>query len=208
MSTAAAPSPNPPLPSTESENTTWCGRVLELTTRAATSWFGLVAGYFAALLGAILAYQKLEEPLKGQPWWVRPVVAVAPLAAVLLFHTLPAILDQRRRRRLKEISGELKPGYFRLAPREEEEGFTRADNKHQEILRWLKNAREPVVYLTGMSGSGKSSILAAWVIPRLSKEDPRVKVIPLRGYEDPLSILISKLREPEVIWSRPPEIVD
>ena len=105
MSTAAAP---PPAPSTESDTTTWFSRIFELTARASTSWFGLVAGYFAALLSAIVAYQKLEDPLKGKPSWVRPALALAPLAAVLLFHTLPATIDQRRRRRLKEISGELK----------------------------------------------------------------------------------------------------
>jgi hypothetical protein len=149
-------------------------------------------------------YQKLE----GTPGWVRSLVALGPLAVVLFGHTIPVLIDQRRRRRLKEVSGELKPGYFRLSPREDEEGFTRADNKHEEILRWLKERRAPVLYLTGQSGSGKSSLLSAWVIPRLSKEDPPVKVIPLRGYQDPASILISKLREPGLIWKRPPEIAD
>jgi hypothetical protein len=175
-------------------------------TRIGASWFGLVAGYFAALGAALFAYQKLEEPLKGTPWWVRPLVAVAPLVFVFFGHTVPALIDQRRRRRLKEISGELKPGYFRLSPREHEEGFARADNKHEEILRWVKERRAPVLYLTGQSGSGKSSILSAWVVPRLTKQEPPVKVIQLRGYQDPLSVLTAKLREPDVIWSRPPDI--
>jgi hypothetical protein len=185
----------PPAPPVQSDSTTWFSRIFELTARVGTSWFGLVAGYFATLLSAVLAYQKLEGPLKGTRPWVRPAFALSSVVAVLLFHTLPASIDQWRRRRLKEISGELKPGYFRLAPREDEKDFARADNKHEEVLSWLKDWREPVVYLTGQSGSGKSSILAAWVIPRLSKDDPPVKVIQLRGYQDPLSMLTSKMRE-------------
>jgi hypothetical protein len=82
--------------------------------------------------------------------------------------------------------------------------FTRADNKHDEILRWLKDRHSPVLYLTGEPGSGKSSILLAWVIPKLSKDDPSFKVIQLRGYQDPLAALVSKLREAGIIWEAPP----
>jgi hypothetical protein len=178
-----------------SDTPTWFSRIFELTARLGTSWFGLVAGYFTALLSAILVYQRLEEPLEGKPWWVRPVLALVPLAVVFFGHTIPALIDQRRRGRLKEVSGELKPGYFRLSPREDEQGFTRADNKHEEILRWLQNTREPVLYLTGQSGSGKSSLLSAWVIPKLFKDESPIKVIQLRGYQDPLFALSNKLRE-------------
>jgi hypothetical protein len=191
-------------PASEADSPTLLGRLIELTARVGASWFGLIAGYFAALGAALLAYQKLEEPLKRTPWWVRPLVAVAPLMVVFFGHTIPALLDQGRRRRLIEVSGELEPGYFRLSPREEETGFTRADDKHKEILPWLKDRRAPVLYLTGQSGSGKSSILSAWVIPQLSRDVPPMKVVQLRGYQDPVSVLTTKLREPGIIWNRPP----
>ncbi len=193
-----------PSAASEADSPTLLRRVIELTASVGTSWFGLIAGYFAALGAALLAYQKLEEPLKGTPWWVRPLVALTPLMVVFFGHTIPALLDQRRRQRLREVAGEIKPGYFRLSPREEQAGFTRADNKHEEILRWLKDRRGPVLYLTGQSGSGKSSLLSAWVIPQLSKDDPPMKVVQLRGYQDPVSLLASKLRESGIIWSRPP----
>jgi hypothetical protein len=207
MSTAATPTPA--STTAETSSTTLLGRIIEATARVGTSWFGLLAGYFAALGAALFAYQKLEEPLKGTPWWVRPLLAVAPLAFVFFGHTVPALIDQRRRKRLKEISGDLKPGYFRLSPREDEQDFTPADNKHEEILQWVKERRAPVLYLTGQSGSGKSSILSAWVVPRLTKEKPPVKVIQLRGYQDPVSVLTAKVREPGVIWTtRPRDIAD
>jgi hypothetical protein len=179
-------------------------QAVELTAHVATSWFGLATAYFAALAGAVVAYQKLEEPLKGTPSWVRPVLAVAPLLLVLSLHGLPTVIGQRRRRRLTELSGDLKSGYFQLAPREEPDGFARADNKHEEILHWLAARRSPILYLTGKSGSGKSSLLAAWVVPKLSQQHPSVQVVKLRGYQDPMLALKGDLENPGVIWQRPP----
>ena len=60
-------------------------------------------------------------------------------------------------------------------------------------------ATSPILYLTGLSGSGKSSLLAAWVLPRL--ED---KVVRLRSYQDPIALLEQKLLTPGVIWKNPP----
>src|SRR3982750_4915613 len=94
------------------------------------------------LLGRII-----ELTTRVGPSWFR-------LAFWFFRHTVPPLIDQRRRKRLKEITGELKPGYFRLSPREDEGGFTRADNKHEEVFWWLKARRTPVLYLTGQSGSG------------------------------------------------------
>jgi Leucine-rich repeat (LRR) protein len=113
------------------------------------------------------------------------------------------MIDQRRRRRLAEITGQLQAGYFRLAPRNDESTFTRADGKHLEILRWIEASNVQVLYLTGMSGSGKSSLLAAWVIPKLERQN-RV-IIRLRGYQDPVATLEENLRKPGVIWQRPPD---
>jgi Leucine-rich repeat (LRR) protein len=95
----------------------------------------------------------------------------------------------------------LRPGYFRLAPLEEEESFKRADGKHEEILRWLKTTRDLVLYLTGLSGSGKSSLLAAWVLPKLERQD--TVVIRLRGYQDPVAMLLLELQRSGVIWQKP-----
>src|SRR5262245_38369275 len=128
--------------------TTLLTQLFEGTIRAATSWFGLVVGYFAAISAAVIAYDKLGEPLKAMPPWVRPATVILPLIFVLAFHTIPTLIDQRRRRRLAQITGDLKPGYFRLTPRDEEESFTRFDNKHEEIRRWLAFPPAPVLYLT------------------------------------------------------------
>jgi len=175
-----------------------------MTARIATSWFGLAFGYFAALSGTVLAYQKLEDPLKGTPHWLRPALVLLPLLFVFFAHTLPTLLDSYRRRRLGEIKGELKPGYFRLSPRQEAEGFSRIDNKHQDVLDWLNKPQSVIMYLTGLSGSGKSSLLSAWVIPKLSQQTPAVLTLKLRGFQDPATQLEREIRKPGIIWQRPP----
>jgi hypothetical protein len=175
-----------------------------MTARIATSWFGLAVGYLAAFSGAVLAFQKLEEPLKDWPRWVRLGLVISPLVLAFFVHTLPALLDSYRRRRLGEIKGELKPGYFRLSPRKEVQGFSRLDNKHQEILEWLTKPQSSVMYLTGLSGSGKSSLLTAWVIPKLEEQDSPVLTLQVRGFQDPAAQLEREIRTRGIIWQRPP----
>lgn len=176
-------------------------RVVDLTARAATSWIGLLTAYIGAVSAAVYAFRKLAEPLAGWPLWARVALVAALPVLVFAFHTIPALVEQRRKRRLSEITGTLQAGYFRLAPREDEESFRRADGKHEEILEWLtQRDRAKALYLTGASGSGKSSLLAAWVLPHLERQG--TTVIRLRGYQDPLVMLEEELRKPGVIWQR------
>jgi hypothetical protein len=195
--------------SEESPSKPSLGQAAEPKTTTSNVWFS-VGGYLATFAAALFAYVALDQTLEGKPVWLRPAVALTPLALVLFGHTIPALIEQRRRIRLKVETGDLKPGYFRLSPRDDEKEFARADNKHDEILRWLKEGQSPVLYLTGEPGSGKSSILLAWVIPKLSRDEPSFRVIQLRGYQDPLAALESKLREPGIIWGGgpPPDVPD
>ena len=162
-------------------------RVLETTSRVATSWLGLITAYVIALVLAFTQFKELTKPLSGIHWVLQiGIVFGLPLLA-FLFHTIPTFFDQRRRKQLTEISGTLQSGYFTLAPRENQETFQRTDGMHEEVLRWLSQRNEPLLYLTGLSGSGKSSLLAAWVLPKLIGKD--YLIIRLRGYQDPLTAL-------------------
>jgi len=177
------------------------GRAFELVAKLATSWVGLLTAYAGAITAAVLAFQKLAEPLKDLPVGLRAgLVAALPILA-LVFHVIPSLIEQRRKKRLTEITGHLQAGYFRLAPLDDEASFARADAKHLEILRWLQDNKSPVLYLTGLSGSGKSSLLTAWVLPNLERQN--TLVIRLRGYQDPLTVLEQELQRPGVIWARP-----
>lgn len=105
----------------------------------------------------------------------------------LVFHAIPELIERKRKKRLTEITGHLQAACFQLAPREDEASFTRPDGVHEEILRWIEQRTGSVLYLTGLSGSGKSSLLATCVVPRLERMD--TIVIRLRGYQDPVSVL-------------------
>jgi hypothetical protein len=176
-------------------------RFIQRTLGLAKSWVGLLTAYVVAVTAAVYAFQKFVEPLRGSSRWILAALLAVPVVLALFFQLIPELIDGRRRKRLAEITGHLQAGYFQLAPREDEAKFTRADGKHEELLRWLEQRTSPILYLTGLSGSGKSSLLAAWVLPRLERKN--TVVIRLRGYQDPVAVLEQELLRPGVIWQKP-----
>jgi hypothetical protein len=182
---------------------------VDVTVRLATSWVGLFTAYVAALILALTKFKELNKGLHDAgvpPWLGIALIAAFPVLA-LVFSTIPALIDQRRVKRYSEIGGAIQTGYFTLRPRENEEGFERPDNAHQEILRWIEGTKEPVLYLTGASGTGKSSLLSAWVVPKLRLG--KYLVVQLRGYEqDPLARIKDEILRPGVIWDRAPGNTD
>ena len=167
-------------------------------TQIRDSWAGQLAGYCGAVAGAILAYQKLAGPLQGSPWWMRVILISSFPFAVFLFHGIPALVERRRLKQLAEISGQIHSGYFRLSPRDDESSFVRADSKHHEILRWLEQRMDSVLYLTGVSGSGKSSLLTAWVLPQLVRQ--KTLIIRLRGHQDLVAAFAREMQGMEATW--------
>jgi hypothetical protein len=119
---------------------------IDLTVRLATSWVGLFTAYVAALILALTKFGELTEHFRKlglPPWLGIALIAAFPVFA-FIFSTIPTFIEQRRIKRYSEISGAIQTGYFTLRPRENEEGFERPDDAHQEILRWIENTREPV----------------------------------------------------------------
>src|SRR5271166_6377732 len=202
---AASPAPAPTAAAGAADSAaTGLDRAIERTLGLAKSWVGLLAAYVVAVTATVSAIQKFAQPFKGASRWIQLALLAllaAPLVLALLFHAIPELLDRRRRKRLAEITGHLQAGYFQLAPREDEASFNRADGKHEELLRWLEQRTSPILYLTGLSGSGNSSLLAAWVLPRLERKD--TIVIRLRGYQDPVAVLEEELLRPGLIWQKP-----
>jgi Leucine-rich repeat (LRR) protein len=201
-----AAAPELPVPQT----TGLLSRLFELTLKALTSWVGLLGAYVGAVFVIFKNFKDVNEALKqvwptAAPWLGIALVFSLPLLAFAL-HTIPSWIEQWRIRQYSQLGGASQPGYFTLRPRESEGGFERADNAHEEVSHWIENTQERVLYLTGASGTGKSSLLSAWVIPRLRRQNH--VVIQLRGYED-LSVRIrDEIRRPGVIWNRPPATED
>ena len=179
--------------------------LVALTSSFGTSQLTAITAFMAAVGAACAGFGTLARTLGGKAQCAGVLVGL--LALLFFFHTLPVLLERRKRLRLASIAGATRAGYFQLSVREDEESFTRADGKHEEILKWLRSAPSRLLYLTGSSGAGKSSLLEAWVLPKLEREG--VKVIRLRGYQDPARVLEDELKRKGAVWKENvPETTD
>jgi hypothetical protein len=79
--------------------------------------------------------------------------------------------------------------YIGLYPESRRQRYDRADGVHREVLSWLKGTKEPVVVLSGLSGTGKTSLLEAFVIPELRESKPSCTVLLIRGFDNPIAEL-------------------
>jgi hypothetical protein len=167
-----------------------------------------LSGLILALAGMIAAYITLQHatPLPG-PW---PIIgSLVPIPLFILFYVWPEWRDAVAQKRLKElgIQGTLRsPGYFRLIPYEERDSATyvRPDAADADLARWISGATSPILYVSGQSGAGKSSVLSAGVTPLLRKADPDWIVITTRPQDDALSAIKRGLLAPDVVWQRAP----
>src|SRR5262249_53187558 len=155
----------------------------------------------------------LNEPLKqlfGGHTWLLILVAALPLAGAFVFEAMPAWAGRLRERKLKDrgVQGTLnRPGYFRITPYEDapvdRKAYARPDGAHKDVVAWLRHAQQPVLYLTGLSGTGKSSMLAAYALPQLREGSVPVRAIVVPRH-DSLRALREELLRPGVIWKKPP----
>ena len=140
----------------------------------ATIFAGMMVIYVAAI---VLLWKYAFEHLRalyavvgGVAFWS---IIATPVIVILLFSMLPTAWRALRERRLKAtiIGGDVrfKPGYFRLHPYNaaDRETFKRLDGADSAILGWLKSSEGSLLYLSGASGVGKSSLLGANVLPKL-----------------------------------------
>jgi Leucine-rich repeat (LRR) protein len=190
----------------EQSEETLAGKLVAGSVRVANSWLGLVAAYATAVGAVILAFSKKPEILQGLPIWLQTLVFLSPFLLVLIFHTIPQLIDQRRRRMLTEIHGSLKAGYFQLSPRSDELSFDRPDGKHTDIFRWIESSDVPLLYLTGLSGCGKTSLLTASALPQLERAGMRI--VKLRGYQN-ITAMVEELKRSGIIWKKAaPDVAD
>jgi hypothetical protein len=121
-----------------------------------------------------------------------------PVICVFFFRTLPLIQDRKNREWREKLAIDgipIRDHYFRIGPWPEPgvegktESYDRPDHAHLEILNWIYQRPVPLLHLTGFSGTGKTSLINAFVIPQLRKPAQNCEVIRLRSFEDPLSSL-------------------
>lgn len=176
-----------------------------------TAAIRLIAGYFVAVgfihyLATRFVFLSDELPL-----WYWALYAL-PLILVAVCLLLPSALKTRRERRLFQVhTAEVQPdaGYFRLYPYDQHDAarFERPDNVLEEVTTWLTHTEDAVLYLTGASGSGKSSLVSAGIIPEF--ESQGWDILELRGMGSPLATLTRKLHDATHLFiSPPPESAD
>lgn len=180
---------------------------------------GLYAVSLLVFMWTALNLRQSLEALLGLPaqgWFYG--IAAGPVVSTILLRSVPMLLRKRTEGRLKleasQGGARVVSGYFRLQPYEgtpaDREGFDRSDRVHETVAAWIQSTRDRVLYLTGRSGVGKSSLLNAYVLPRLGSAKDRV--VRLRGYDLSVvnlrSVLIDSGLVPDDSSTRAAELIE
>jgi hypothetical protein len=174
------------------------------------AWFKSAMLYLAAVTAylvaatAIVAAWKTFVAAPGEKvdltiYAIAGILAL-PLLFALWFNLLPAL--RRRWERSMWPAGKGDERYFITAPREDDPyGLFRKG--YEPFLNWARHPQAPLLHLTGLSGSGKSSLLTAYLRPRLAEPEPGpcTRLLIIRTYHDPLAEL---KRELLCLWDRKP----
>jgi hypothetical protein len=143
---------------------------------------GKLLGRTAVVLAMVLAVfwyiTPLHEALEKfvgfslQPLWLWNTLLLGIPVLIAIAQVAAEWVAERKRRQAPALAvktQEVQPGYFRIGPytAEDRDRFRRDDRVHEKILDWIKRADAAQLYLTGDSGSGKSSVLNAYVLPAL-----------------------------------------
>ena len=183
--------PKPPEVATSEAEQSVAGTWFGMTVLQATALLGMIVAYLGAL-GAVFRWfgDDFKSFREQDPWLFWPLTAL-PLLFIAAFSVGPKLLVHYRRKRRERLALGAdttvpSAGYFRLDPytADQPESFNRADGAHERILRWLRATPRPVLFLSGASGTGKSSLLEAYVLPSLEQEGWHVEVV--RSFADPL----------------------
>jgi len=139
----------------------------------------------------------LNVDLSSTPWLHYGLLFGLPLLAVAsqLVVEWRAEYGRRTLQRLAVRTGVEQSGYFRIGPylnsAEDRANFARADRAHEKVLSWIERSAGMPLYLTGDSGSGKSSLLNAFALPAL--RDDGWTVVEARAWQDPETALRNAL---------------
>ena len=175
----------------------------------ATVLVGTLAVYFVFLVFfnrfVIKDLEDLRTSFGDILFWI---ALTGPLVVILLFSILPLFWRTLRERRMKAaiISGgpQFKGGYFRLYPYGEtdRDAFTRLDGADIKCENWLRSTKAPLLYMSGASGVGKSSLLAAHVLPKLRSAG--WAVVEARLFGDPMADLRAVVLKADGLFPRRP----
>jgi Leucine-rich repeat (LRR) protein len=163
-----------------------------LVRAAGLLWLALL------VLGYAGAVDRFLKWLFGVDLSTMPTVHYALLFGLPMVGAASGLLyewyAERSRRALQRLAvrvGAEQSGYFRIGPyldaAEDRARFARADRAHEKVLDWIERSASLPLYLTGDSGSGKSSLLNASVLPALRERG--WIIVEARAWQDPVAAL-------------------
>jgi hypothetical protein len=129
-----------------------------------------------------------------EPLWLKNTLLLGIPVLIVGVQIAAEWQAERKRRQAQALAVKIEAvpeGYFRIGPyldtAEDRAKFDRADHAHEKILDWVRRSDAMPLYLTGDSGSGKSSVLNAYVIPELRGDG--WTVVEARAWQDPETAL-------------------
>jgi len=145
----------------------------------------------AAIVVLVATVGILINPGEKLPPGMR-IWAAGSLIGLCLLYGLIVQLQRRRQQRHREllIAGHAHARHFLLAPRDaaDHATFNLPGDTHLFVTAWLRAAPFPLLHLRGDSGTGKSSLIHAWIVPEL-EGDFTHRVLVLRAFDAPLDRL-------------------
>ena len=179
--------------------------------KSAMLYLAAVTAYLGSVIGLVAAWKKIHPEEGGKAdltVYALAAVLALPLLFGLIFNLLPTLRRRRERslRPLTDAKHPTDPTYFQTSPREDDpHGFFATG--YESFLEWTHSPRAPLLHLTGVSGSGKSSLLSAYLKPQLAAATPagRTVLLLVRSYHDPLLALKEALLP---LWKKKPADYD
>jgi formylglycine-generating enzyme required for sulfatase activity len=163
-------------------------------TAAFLSLVALVLGFVLIIKVGIHQIPELENAI---PAWVY-IGLFGLCILVVVIQVVLELLGERTRRAMQMLAvkpGAEQTGYFRIGPYlntpEDRAKFKRADHADEKALAWIEASDHIPLYLCGDSGCGKSSLLNAFVLPKLRERE--WTVVEARAWQDPERALRDEL---------------
>lgn len=171
--------------------------------KEATSDMKSLAFLLAVLATIPVNYYFLETHINlDKPW--PTIFSFGVFVVIFMLYFLPKLRHHLMLRRW--VGGDLvDPGYFRLYPYEADQSdtFGRPDGATEDVRRWIEAAEAPIIYLSGRSGVGKTSLINASMVPKLTSGG--WVVVRIRPQDAPLDAIKAALLRQSAISEAPPK---
>ncbi len=209
MSHSEPPQTEPTYPTPESDATASTPTALFIAwlTRGRLCLVAVLL-YLGAVAGVVTALKSLPGVSEGLLVYIWASIIALPLLLIFIFELVPR-WDRRQELAYRPRftpADKGKTPYFQTGPRTNDSyGFFAKGYEH--FLVWIRSSTVPLLHLSGPSGSGKSSLIEAYLKPRLESSTPGSKhrVIVVRSQEDPLVALKNDLL---ILWKKKPDDYD